>query len=639
MVLKFSWVQPNFQQGPKSLNAYFLPYSAGVVWSYVVSQSLIKNKFMLNHMIWRRESVTDVVNKLKDSDVVAFSTYVWNKNYNYTVAAKLKEVNPNVFIIFGGPEPPITDPDFYKRFPFIDVTVKQEGEQTLANVLANLDIPEKLKKIKGILYNNKGETIDTGPADRIQNLDIIPSPYTSGIFDKIIEENPEVTWSATLETNRGCPYACTFCDWGSLTYNKVKKFNLERVMEELEWCGKNGMDHITIADANFGIFPERDILIAEKLIEIQKKYGSPTSYTVSYAKNQKKEVVEIVKKLVHEGNVKTGLNLSLQTMDDFTLEIIKRKNLESNKVNEVFELCEENNIPMYTELILGLPGETPQSWRRNYYGLFKIGNHTGITTFQCQLLENAELNLLQRKLYKMKTQTVYDYFSGSYNDDELKEGLEVVVSTSTMDFEQMLDANIFSCYINTFHIMGFTNYVSRIICKLKNIDYEDFYTDFYDFIMTDTWFKTEFEETRFYQREWMTKGQANHPDIGSVSILGWNLQYRTVINIHRYDRYDQVFDLIKTFISRYDLDQKLIDELILFQNLSVIRHSRLKQYPLRENFNYSFLEFLIDDKALHEPCAYDFIYPERQDLDLERFSETVYYGRRRNFGKSFIVKA
>lgn len=639
MVLKFSWVQPNFQQGPKSLNAYFLPYSAGVVWSYVISQPLIKNKFILDHMIWRRESVTEVVNKLKDSDVVAFSTYVWNKNYNYTVAAKLKEVNPDIFIIFGGPEPPITDPDFYERFPFIDVTVKQEGEQTLANVLANLDNPEKLKKLKGILYNNMGETIDTGPADRIQNLDVIPSPYTSGIFDKIIEENPEVTWSATLETNRGCPYACTFCDWGSLTYNKVKKFNLERVMEELEWCGKHGMDHITIADANFGIFPERDILIAEKLIEIQKKYGSPTSYTVSYAKNQKKEVVDIVKKLVHEGNVKTGLNLSLQTMDDFTLEIIKRKNLESNKVNEVFELCEENNIPMYTELILGLPGETPQSWRRNYYGLFKIGNHTGITTFQCQLLENAELNLLQRKLYKMKTQTVYDYFSGSYNDDELKEGLEVVVSTSTMDFEQMLDANIFSCYINTFHIMGFTNYVSRIVCKLKNIDYEDFYTDFYDFIMADTWFKTEFEETRFYQREWMTKGQANHPDIGSVSILGWNLQYRTVINIHRHNRYDQVFDLIKTFISKYELDQKLVDELILFQNLSVIRHSRLAQYPLRENFNYSFLEFLLDDKALYEPCAYDFIYPERTDLDLERFSETVYYGRRRNFGKSFIVKA
>ena len=74
-----------------------------------------------------------------------------------------------------------------------------------------------------------------------------------------MEKHPEVRWNVTLETNRGCPYACTFCDWGSLTYNKVKKFCLNRVYDELEWVGKNGCDFISLADANFGMFPERDM--------------------------------------------------------------------------------------------------------------------------------------------------------------------------------------------------------------------------------------------------------------------------------------------------------------------------------------------------------------------------------------------
>ncbi len=150
-----------------------------------------------------------------------------------------------------------------------------------------------------------------------------------------------------------------------MTYNKVKKFNLERVYDELEWIGKNQCDFVSLTDANFGIFPERDSMIADKLIAVQKEYNNPKAYTIAWAKNQKREVVEIVRKLIYEGGSKMGLNLSVQSMDDNVLEIIKRTNLEMNKITEVFEMCEEYNIPLYTELILGLPGETLETWKDN----------------------------------------------------------------------------------------------------------------------------------------------------------------------------------------------------------------------------------------------------------------------------------
>ena len=66
----------------------------------------------------------------------------------------------------------------------------------------------------------------SGP--RIRDLDAIPSPFLDGVFDPLIASNPDETWIGLWETNRGCPFKCTFCDWGSATANKVNQFGLER---------------------------------------------------------------------------------------------------------------------------------------------------------------------------------------------------------------------------------------------------------------------------------------------------------------------------------------------------------------------------------------------------------------------------
>ena len=120
---KISFINPNFQQGPKEFNAYYLPYSVGVLWSYAEQFLNIKSKFELGEFIWRREMLDDAVNKLKDSDILAFSTYIWNKSYNYALAKRLKELNPNCLIMFGGPEPPIEKANLFELYPFIDIAV------------------------------------------------------------------------------------------------------------------------------------------------------------------------------------------------------------------------------------------------------------------------------------------------------------------------------------------------------------------------------------------------------------------------------------------------------------------------------------------------------------------------------------
>lgn len=633
-----SFVNPNFQQGPKEFNAYYLPYSPAVLWCYAQKFENIKDQYELGDFIWRRDPIEESIEVLKKASVVGFSTYIWNKNYNNVLARELKKANPEILIVFGGPEPPIEKPDFFKKFPYIDICVKQEGEITFKRILEAASTKDFVN-IPGLLVNVNGETVDTGQSQRIDELDDIPSPYLEGIFDKLVEKHPEITWNATLETNRGCPYACTFCDWGSLTYNKVKKFNLTRVFHELEWIGKHHCDFVSITDANFGIFPERDNLIADKLIEVQKIYSNPKAYTISWAKNQKREIIEIVKKLINEGGAKIGLNLSVQTMDEGVLDIIKRKNLEQHRIEEVFSLCEENGIPMFTELILGLPGETLESWKNNFYKLFESGNHTGITIYQAQLLENAEMNLLQRKLYKLEGRVVYDYIVGTYNEHEVQEGVEVVVATKDLPPEVMLEAQVFSWLMNTFHINGFTNFISRFLVKNMNISYQEFYEKFFEYIKQDPWINSEIERIRKHYRSWATEGRINHTPIQGLEIHGWNLVHSTVINVQNTNKVEYVFDIISKFVKEsFDLDNHVFDQLIKFQSNYVIDYSKIDQYPKKLTFDYDFLGYVIEGKDLRSPQSYAFDFPEDKTMSLQQFCEQIFFARRRNFGKAWISK-
>jgi radical SAM superfamily enzyme YgiQ (UPF0313 family) len=635
---KVSFVNPNFQQGPKEFNAYYLPYSPAILWSYAQQFASVSDYYQLGDFIWRRDTIEDAVEMLKDSGVVGFSTYVWNRSYNNVLARELKKANPDILIVFGGPEPPIEKPKFFEMFPYIDICVKQEGEISFKRILEEQASSRDFLKIPGLLVNQSGDTVDTGQSERINELDIIPSPYLIGLFDDLLVKYPDVRWNATLETNRGCPYACTFCDWGSLTYNKVKKFELERVFAELEWIGKNKCDFVSITDANFGIFPERDDLIADKLIAVQREYDNPKAYTISWAKNQKREIVEIVKKLIYEGGAKIGLNLSVQTMDENVLDIIKRKNLDTNKIEEVFELCEENNIPLYTELILGLPGETLETWKSNFYKLYRAGNHTGITIYQAQLLENAEMNLLQRRLYKISGRVVYDYLVGTYNENELKEGVEVVISTKDLPAEKMLAAQVFSWFMNTFHINGLTNYLSRFMYRHKGIDYEEFYENLFEHIKQDKWLASEIHRIEEHYSNWSEHGRIDHTPIQGIEIHGWNLVHSTIINLHSEGKAHHVYAIIKDFMKRYELDESLLTELIEFQQNFLIVHSDIAKYPKQLKFNHDFLGYIQTDTSLNIPTAYSFDFPEDKNMSLQQFCEQIFFARRRNFGKAWITK-
>jgi hypothetical protein len=369
------------------------------------------------------------------------------------------------------------------------------------------------------------------------------------------------------------------------------------------------------------------------------RYKSLKAYTIAWAKNQKQEVVDIVRKLIYEGGSKIGLNLSVQSMDDNVLDIIKRKNLEINKIEEVFKMCEEHNIPLYTELILGLPGETLESWKENFFKLYKSGNHTGITIYQAQLLENAEMNLTQRSLYKLEGRVVYDYLVGTYNEHELREGVEVVISTRDLPKEKMIQAQLISWFQNTFHINGITNYISRVLYKRHGIEYREFYDKLWNHIQNDPWLKSEADRIADHYGNWAKHGLIDHEPIQGMEIHGWNLVHSTIINLQSENKHNHIFNVIEDFLRKeFDIEETLLNELMLFQRTYLIDYNDCSNYPKYIDFKYDIPGYVQNVSELESPCTYEFDFPEDKTQSLQRFCEQIFFARRRNFGKSWITK-
>ncbi|NND67449.1 MAG: hypothetical protein HKN19_07680, partial [Halioglobus sp.] len=254
--------------------------------------------------------------------------------------------------------------DFFVEHPHVDITVRQEGEATLADLLDKLQLPESndlsvLSDVPGLTYRTASGVQRTENRERIADLNTIPSPYLTGLF----EEFGAVRASAVIETNRGCPYGCTFCDWGSATLSKVRRFDLDRVFAELEWSASRRVEDTSIADANFGML-DRDVTVTQHIADLRNTYGYPNTVGMSYAKNQVRYLRDIIRILAEVGILTEG-KVSLQSMDPATLKAIDRTNIKLSKYNELGAEFRKAKLPLGTELMMALPGSSLEGFRND----------------------------------------------------------------------------------------------------------------------------------------------------------------------------------------------------------------------------------------------------------------------------------
>lgn len=434
-------------------NQNYLPYSAGLLQAYAQKYLAEKNDFEFLLPIYKRIPVNEAEKKLSGADIVFFSTYTWNIKISLEIAGRLKKLNPGILTIFGGPQVPNENSEaFMRKFPFVDIACRGEGEKTFLSILENYSTGN-WKEVPSISYIDRDGIFSKTPdAGRISKLDEIPSPYTDGIFEPLIDANPQENWVGLWETNRGCPFSCTYCVWGAASQNKVYKRNIENLYAEIDWFRRHEIEFIFCCDANFGIL-SRDIDIVKYFAESKQKYGYPKALSVQNTKNSTMRLYNIYK-LMSDAGLSKGVALALQSVNNDTLKNIKRQNISVDTFHKLQNKFNEENIETFTDIILGLPGETYETFVNGVSSVIENGQHNRIQFNNLSLLVNSEMaEQKYRKEHGILTvETKLINIHGSLSDvDEIQETQQLVVGTDSMPKSDWVKARVFGWITSLLH--------------------------------------------------------------------------------------------------------------------------------------------------------------------------------------------
>lgn len=481
----------------------YLPYSIACLQSYAEAHCDERDRFVFLEPIYKREPISSIVEKMGGARVVGFSTYVWNANISLETAKRIKERNPDTLIVFGGPQVPDNAEAFLRDNPFIDLAIHNEGERQFAALLDMIDSPD-FEKLEGAsFFDADGQYHRTKDGVRIRDLSEVPSPFLNGMFDRLVENNPDEKWIGLWETNRGCPFQCTFCDWGSATASKLNKFEEERLFSEVKWFSDNEIDYIFCCDANFGILP-RDIEIAKHVAEVKQATGFPVALSVQNTKNATERAYE-AQKILSDSGLNKGVALSMQSLDAVTLQSIKRQNIALDTYFELQRRFTRDKVETYSDLILGLPGETYDSFIAGVDALIEAGQHNRIQFNNLSILPNAEMGDPEyQKRYGIKTirsEIINIHGSKVVLQDDVPEWQDLVIETGSTPADQWRRTRAF-CWMAAFlHFDKIMQYPLILAHEVAGIPYSEIFETFMDQAETGGAYPLVSEIARFFEAE------------------------------------------------------------------------------------------------------------------------------------------
>lgn len=411
----------------------YLPYSVACLEAYVRRHAADAARYRFRLPVYRRMPIGAAVDQLDGCDVAAFSIYVWNARISLEIARRLKQRRPGTLIVFGGPHVPDATEDFLRRHPFIDVAVNGEGEQVFLALLERLP-GRDFDHLAGISRLHDGVFVQTPRPERLRDLAQVPSPFLDGTFAPLMAAHPDENWIGLWETNRGCPFQCTYCDWGSATAAKLGKFDMDRLRAEAQWFSDHKIEFIFCCDANFGILP-RDVDLAEHVAQLKRQTGYPVALSVQNTKNAT-ERAYATQKILSDSGLSKGVALSMQTLDQDVLKAIKRDNISLETYLELQRRFTRDRVETFSDLIIGLPGETYDSFAHGIDMLIASGQHNRVQFNNLSILPNAEMGnpdyIRAHGLVTVDSEIINIHGSRLHLDDDVAEIQQMVVATATL---------------------------------------------------------------------------------------------------------------------------------------------------------------------------------------------------------------
>lgn len=314
--------------------------------------------------------------------VAGFSFYTWNAAEFLELAGFLKQSCPQLLIVAGGPH--VQQAEDYLFDEPIDLISLGEGEASFQQLLDS-DGRQHWSAIDGLAYLDQGKLHKTTSRERTLTLDELPSALD--VIELCDEQGKALYESYSYETSRGCPFKCSFCEWGTGAIGtKMYQFSMPRIRHDWERIVGAGIKDIWLADSNFGALKE-DLAKAELICELKEKTGLPSSFATSWSKKHSPRVQDIVM-LLNRNGLLPHYQLALQTLTPLALELSNRKNMGSNKYEPIAKEMAEQGVPIAAELIWGLPGDNLADFEKNMDNL--LATFPNINIFGYTLLPGTE---------------------------------------------------------------------------------------------------------------------------------------------------------------------------------------------------------------------------------------------------------
>jgi radical SAM superfamily enzyme YgiQ (UPF0313 family) len=309
-----------------------------------------------------------------DPDVVGFSAYIWSFPHFVEVAKLVKEDDPSRLIVFGGPSARasmLSLQPFRAARGWIDVLAINDGEQTFTDIVALEErSPAALMKVQGLALPAPDDKWVETPGRPLGDLNEMPSPYEMDLV-------PDGGLSV-LQTYRGCPFTCSFCEWGTLESPKRVR-GVEELRREFDGMERTRPHGALLVDAGLNLNPNafRNLRAA---VEQHDFFRDRQLICEVYPAKVRKEHIEFLR-----GVGQPLVGIGLQSFDNEVLAHVERSYDEKRFEETLYELKSVAGVAV--EIILGLPGDSPQNFRKSFERARSLP--VALRVYHCVVLPSA----------------------------------------------------------------------------------------------------------------------------------------------------------------------------------------------------------------------------------------------------------
>ena len=202
----------------------------------------------------------------RDFDFFGLSTVCSSYPVTLRIAARVKRAHPRSVVVLGGPQASVVDIETMCAFPWIDLVVRGEAEQTLPELVDALGGGRSLGAIPGITFRRQNEIVRNSAAPLVADLDALPFPAFH-LF-------PDVRHCRhfPLELGRGCPFSCTFCSTNDFFRRNFRLKSPAQMIADMRRVKQTyGISSFELVHDMFTVDRKRVVAFCEALLEARRK--------------------------------------------------------------------------------------------------------------------------------------------------------------------------------------------------------------------------------------------------------------------------------------------------------------------------------------------------------------------------------